>query len=168
MTRQKGYSYLIQAVPRLLSEAPDSRFVLIGDGDLLDELRQQSLKLGLQDKIEFLGKCEDVLPLLKKMDLFVLPSLWEGFPTVVLESMACGVPVIATDIPGTRELIQSGVTGWLVPPGDPQALAEAILEALKKPLLRQEIADHAWEMAKNFSMDVIARQYEDLYQRISL
>jgi glycosyltransferase involved in cell wall biosynthesis len=167
MTRQKGFIHLIQAMPRILSEMSDVRFVFIGEGELLNDLRQYTVKMGVQDKVQFLGQCEDVLPLLNKMDLFVLPSLWEGLPTVVLESMACGIPVVATDIPGTRELIQSGVTGWLVPPGDSRALSDAIFAALNAPLLRIEIANRAREVAKDFSISAIARKYEVLYQSIS-
>lgn len=167
MTRQKGYIYLIQAMPRILSEVPNVRFVFIGKGELLNDLRQYTVKMGVQDKVQFLGQCEEVLPLLKKMDLFVLPSLWEGLPTVVLESMACGVPVVATDIPGTRELIQSRITGWLVPPGNSRALGEAILEALKAPSLRLEMAKRAREAAKDFLISAAARKYEALYQSIS-
>jgi glycosyltransferase involved in cell wall biosynthesis len=167
MTRQKGFIYLIQAMPQILTALPNVRFVFIGSGELLVDLRQYTVKQGVEERVRFLGQCEEVLPLLKSMDLFVLPSLWEGFPTVVLESMACGVPVVATDIPGTNELIQSGITGWLVQPGDSRALSEAIIKALKAPALRAEIAQRAKEAVKAFSFGVIARQYEELYQLIS-
>jgi glycosyltransferase involved in cell wall biosynthesis len=167
MTRQKGYIYLLQAIPRIISKVPGVKFVLAGDGDLLNDLKQTATETGIRDKVQFLGQCDQVLPLLRQMDLFVLPSLWEGLPTVVLESMACGVPVVATDILGTRELIQSGVTGWLVPPGDSLALSETIIMALKSPMLRADVAIHASEIVKAFSFSYIAREYQDLYLRIS-
>jgi glycosyltransferase involved in cell wall biosynthesis len=81
--------------------------------------------------------------------------------------MACGVPVVATNIPGTRELIDPGVTGWLVQPGDPLALRDAILDARKNPSLRLKIANHAREVVKDYSIASIARSYEALYQSIS-
>ena len=167
MTRQKGFIYLIQAIPQILSELPNVRFAFIGSGELLGDLQRYTVKQGVAERVQFLGQCEEVLPLLKRMDLFVLPSLWEGFPTVVLESMACGVPVVATDIPGTNELIQPGITGWLVQPGDSRALGETIIKAIKAQAFSSEMAQHAKEAVKAFSFEVIARKYEELYQLIS-
>lgn len=165
--RKKGFNYLIQAMPRILSEMPNVRLVIIGEGEFRFELQQYVKRTDLDDKVRFLGQCEDPLPMLKKMDLFVLPSLYENFPTVILESMACGIPVVATDIPGTRELIKPGITGWLVRPADAQALGESIIEALKAPELRAKISSRAREEAKNFSFTTIARKYEVLYQSIA-
>jgi glycosyltransferase involved in cell wall biosynthesis len=100
------------------------------------------------------------------MDLFVLPSIWEGLPTVVMESMACGVPVVATDIPGTRELIRNGVTGWLVPSRDSGALASAILHALGDYEVCKETAARGREAMKGFSIGVVAQNYALLYKRL--
>ena len=96
--------------------------------------------------------------LLQEMDLFVLPSLWEGFPTVLLESMVCKAPVIATDIPGTRELVISGQNGWLVAPEDPNALAKTIIEALSQPAFRTAYSQKAFMNVQRFTIENITEE----------
>ena len=125
LSEQKGYRYLIDAVPEIIREIPQIEFWLIGDGELRSDLERQSKRLGVQDHVKLLGKRNDVLDLLKQFDLFVLPSLWEGLPTVIMESISQGVPVLATDIPGTREMIEDGKTGWLVEPQKPSCAGES-------------------------------------------
>ena len=168
LTRQKGYRFLIEAAPAVLERFPHSRFVLIGDGPLRDDLHQRVKALGLEAAFEFLGQVQDVTPLLSDMDLFVLPSLWEGLPTVLLESMACGVPVVATAVPGTDELVQDDVTGWLVPPRDPSALAQKIIFALSSPGARGRVAQAAFQTAKSYQIGQIAREYLEAYARIDI
>ena len=100
------------------------------------------------------------------MDLFVSSSLWEGLPTAILESMACGVPVIATDIPGTREIIQSQANGLLVPSKDPAALADAILNGLEQPGLMHQLSQHALETLERFTIPNVTKAYLDLYRQL--
>jgi glycosyltransferase involved in cell wall biosynthesis len=163
LTRQKGYEYLIKAIPSVLNSFPEVFFIIIGEGDLKKHLMDLSRSLGVQENVHFMGKVEDVLPYLKRMDLFVLPSLWEGLPTVLLESMACGVPVVATDIPGTNELVRDRENGWMVHPTNEDALAEAIINALSEPDTRERFGGQAKKTAANFSIICIADQYEDIY-----
>lgn len=166
-TKQKGYIYLIEALPRVLSELPNVRLVLVGDGELYNDLVRRAQELNVGGWILFAGQREDVVPLIKSMDVFVLPSLWEGLPTVVLESMACGVPIIATDVPGTRELVQHRVTGWLVPPGNAEELANAIVQLLRSPSTRTELATRARRLVNTFSISAIADKYMVLYHDIT-
>lgn len=131
-------------------------------------LEAEAAALGVAHAITFVGARADAGVLYPALDLFVLPSLWEGLPTVVLESMASGVPVVATDIPGTCDLVQEGVTGWLAPPADPSGLSQAILRALDDPIQRVAIARHAAEqVVPRYTMDAIARQYAELYRQLS-
>ena len=123
LSEQKGYSYLLRALPIVLAQWPAARVVLIGDGELRGSLEAEAADLGIAHALTFVGARPDAGALYPAMDLFVLPSLWEGLPTVVLESMAAGVAVVTTDIPGTHDLIQEGTTGWLAPPADPAGLA---------------------------------------------
>jgi len=167
LTEQKGYDYLLQAVPAILSKRKDVQFVLIGDGDLDAVLRARVHQLGVADHVHFLGSRQDVESLLRAMDLFVLPSLWEGLPTVVMEAMASHVPIVATDIRGTRELVEHGRTGWLVEPKNPEGLAAAILEALDHPEVRREMARRALdEVVPRYAMTDIARQYVTIYRSL--
>jgi glycosyltransferase involved in cell wall biosynthesis len=100
------------------------------------------------------------------MDVFASSSLWEGLPTVLLESMASSVPIVATDIPGTQELIQHNVNGWLVAPRDAQAFSAGVLKVLHTPALKEELSHHALQTVENFTIASIARQYEALYEAL--
>ncbi|MEM4723799.1 MAG: glycosyltransferase family 4 protein [Candidatus Hadarchaeum sp.] len=168
LTNQKGYSFLIDAAYYVTKRLPNTKFIIVGDGDQEFRLHNQAEILNISDKIIFAGPRQDIESLYKIMDLFVLPSLWEGLPTVILESMASGVPVIATDIPGTRELVTDGYTGRLVKPKDPLALAEAIIDTLLNPSKRTEFACRALEtVVPKYSMEYVASQYKALYAHLA-
>lgn len=167
LTEQKGHSYLLEAIPHVLKEVPEAAFWMIGDGPLMNDLHTQARQLGIENAIQFMGKRDDVHALFDQMDLFVLPSLYEGLPTVVLESMAHQVPVLGTTIAGTRELIQHQKNGWLVPACDPQALVQAILYALRHPEERDRVAHDAWQTVQEFRIEVAAQKYISLYQTLA-
>jgi glycosyltransferase involved in cell wall biosynthesis len=167
LRREKGHAILLKAAAQVLAARSEARFVIIGDGELRDLLRRQAIESGLGEAVIFAGARTDVERLYRAFDLFVLPSLWEGLSTVVLESMASGVPVISTDIPGTRELIVSGRTGWLARPDDPADLARCILTALADPHQASVVAETARkEVVPRYGMAYIADQYEALYARL--
>lgn len=167
LTGQKGYTYFLEAARTIVAQRQDVQFVLIGDGDLRDELQAYRDELGLQAHVHFLGARRDVASLLRSLDLFVLPSLWEGLPTVIMEAMASGVPVVATDILGTRELVKPGRNGWLVEPKDASGLADAITAALSDPERRLQMAQTALrETVPLYSMEAIACQYMGLYRTL--
>ena len=129
-SEQKGHHDLLAAVPRVLEQFPETRLLWIGDGPLLEELRERVDAAGLADRILFLGRRDDVPNLLAASNLLVLPSLFEGLPLVALEAMAAGLPIVGTRVCGTAEVVEDGVTGRLVAPHDPLSLATAILEVL--------------------------------------
>jgi len=134
LNEQKGHRYLVEAMPTVLQHEPDARFVWVGEGPLEAELCQQIQAIGIDPAhVVFAGYRRDVPELLGAADLFVLPSLFEGLPLVVLEAMAIGVPVVATQVGGTREAIEDGVTGRLVPAYNSSALAAAIVEVFTQP-----------------------------------
>jgi len=164
LNEQKGYRYLIEALPAVLSAFPSARLMLIGDGEQREILRRQATALGVSAHVTFAGQQDDMRACYAQMDLFVLPSLWEGVPAVVLESIASGVPVIASDLPGTRVLIENGVGGWLVPPAKAAALADAIFAALRDRAAASERARRAQTILKDFSAQAIAAQYVQLYR----
>ncbi len=166
MTEQKGYVYLLQAMPLILQQIPDAELVLIGDGEECSHLKNQAVQLGIGNHVHFLGRRNDIPQLLSEMDVFVLPSLWEGLPTVILESMIAGTPVVATDIPGTQELVQDGESGWLVEPADPNSLALAIIKVLKSPADLELIKQKAFKTVDQFSIQTVSTQYEELYRSL--
>jgi glycosyltransferase involved in cell wall biosynthesis len=168
LSTQKGFSYLIDAIPQVLAKHPQVYFLIIGDGPFKEELKTQSERLDVASHTFFVGRRSDVDELLGCMDLFVSSSLWEGIPTVILEAMASEVPVLATSIPGTSELVQHAVNGWLVPAGEPQSICKGISHLLKSPTLRQELVINARETIQDYSIESIAEQYEQLYLRTQI
>jgi glycosyltransferase involved in cell wall biosynthesis len=162
----KGYSQLIDAASLVIKQDSEVFFLIIGDGELSEQLKFQADQKGVSSNIFFTGGRQDIEELFVCMDLFVSSSYWEALPTVILESMAAGVPIVATDIPGTRELIRDKQNGWLVPPRDAFALAQTILVALNDAKSRRLFADNARLDVKQFSIRVIAAEYETLYSSL--
>lgn len=160
---QKGYVYLLEAAAKLLMEKPELYFILIGDGPLAEEHKILAHTLGIDQNVIFTGGRTDIEELLACFDLFVSSSLWEGLPTVLLEAMAAGVPIIATDIPGTNELIENNYNGLLVEPYNPESLKSGIINLLNSQELRQQFSLNASATLKDYEMPAIARKYEDLY-----
>lgn len=161
---QKGHRYLIAAAPEIINKFSNVVFVFAGDGTLRQELETQVNELGLQENFRFLGFRKDVKELLFAFDVFVLPSLFEGLPNVILEAMASGRPIVATAVDGTPELIEHNETGLLVPPKSPHALQEQILNLLENEEKGIKLGRQAKEMAKQkFSFDQQFRKFEEVY-----
>ena len=167
LTEQKGYHFLLTAI-NLLKEKRKVELDIIGDGPLRNKLEQQAQSLGLAQKVNLLGYRTDVLELMSGADIFISSSLWEGFPTVILEAMTIGIPVIATDIPGTRELIDNGNTGILVPVENPEAMAKAVSYLISNPDVAERLVINAKENVSPYSMEAVAHDYESLYQSLAL
>ncbi len=168
LREQKGHVYLIDALPRVVEKYPNVKFVFVGRGQKEAELKAQVARLGLQEYVIFLGLRRDVKELLNEFDVFVLPSLWEGFPNVVLEAMSCSLPVIATTVEGTVELVVDGETGFLVPSRDPQALATALLKILDSPeLIGKFGAASRKRIEENFTLEKQVAEFEALYDAMA-
>ena len=160
----KGHTHLITAAIIVCACLPDTTFLLIGDGPERPMLEQRIKSLNLQRNILFLGSREDIPDLLACCDLSVLPSESEGFPNSLLEAMAAGLPVIATCVGGTPEIIENGINGLLVPPKDPSALARAILRVLGDSEFAKKLAISGQErVRKQFSFDRLIAQTTQLY-----
>jgi glycosyltransferase involved in cell wall biosynthesis len=165
---EKGQRYFVQAAERVHRGMPEVRFLIVGDGELEQELREEVRALGLDGIVLFLGRRSQIEYTLAALDLYVQPSLWEGMPTSVMEAMASGLAVVATDIPGHAMLIHDGEDGWLVPARDPEGMAEAILHALKHPERMAEMAQQARRVVSQYDIVPIAAQYETLYKKLAL
>jgi len=161
---QKGHADLLVAATMV----PGATFVLAGDGPLRAELERQAVELKVADRCVFLGSRADVSDLLAAADLFVLPSLFEGLPVSVLEAMAAERPVVATAIGGTDEAVAHEVTGLLVPPRDPTALAGAIRRLQADPALARRLAAAGHErVRREFSSTVTAREVMRIYDEVA-
>jgi glycosyltransferase involved in cell wall biosynthesis len=138
LNEQKAPFDFIRIAELVIRKNPGVHFLWVGDGPLLEDAVALRRSLGLEDQVHFSGHRSDIPACLSIMDCFLLASRWEGFPIVVLEAMAAGVPVVATQVDGTREAVQPGVTGFLAPPGDIQALAQHVSTLLSNPHLRRQ------------------------------
>lgn len=162
LDEQKGHKYLLKAA----TGVPKALFVFVGDGPERASLENEARELCLSDRVVFLGQRNDVRELLQGCDLFVLPSLYEGLPLSIMEAMAAGKPVIASNIGGVNELIRDGETGCLVYPGDPHALARAINTLVSNPALSRKIAMAGKELVeKEFSAKSMAAGVTSIYNR---
>jgi glycosyltransferase involved in cell wall biosynthesis len=161
---QKGHAILFQALLLLRAEFPHLRLICLGIGALEDELTKTVRKLGLEDKVRFVGFRSNVGDWLAAVDIGVLPSFYEGLPLTAVETLAAGIPLVATAVDGTPEVIINGETGFLVPPGDPVALAEAIGQLARQPELRRQfaVAGRDWVL-KRFTIQRQVEQTSNLY-----
>ena len=164
LTPQKGLKYLIQAVSVLRSHFPDLLCVIVGEGELRPDLESLVRQLGVEHHIHFCGLRRDVAAILQGLDLFVLPSLFEGLPLSLLEAMAAGRPVVATRVAGSSEVIEDGVNGRLVPPKDADTLAQAIEALLTDQVLAQDLACRGQETIRDkYTIGPVAREYDRIY-----
>ena len=165
---QKGYEYLLRAVPQVVAQFPQAHFVIVGDGELREQLPQLAQDLDIAKHVLFTGPRSDIEAIIASFDLFVNSSLWEGLPTVLMESMAARIPVIATTVAGNLELVIPDQTGILIPPADPAALAQAILRLLQtESVILDTMTDQAYQhIQQRFSITAVARLHEQYYQSI--
>ena len=163
----KNHRVLLEAIPSVLAAVPKVRLLVVGDGPLRQDLEALAEDLKISDRVLFLGHRSDVPELLCIMDVVALSSLHEGNSIALLEAMEAGRPVVATAVGGNPELVVDGVTGLLVPPGEPEPLARAIVELLKDGPRRRAmgIAGRA-RVEKHFSIDAMVRSYESLYESL--
>lgn len=168
LTEQKGHRYLVEAMPKIIKSFPRVVFLCIGDGPLRTSLIQLAQDRGVLSYIQFLGFQSDVPSLLSIMDVFVLPSLYEGFPNAVLEAMACGKPVVATCVDGTPEAVIHGETGFLVPSQNPEALAEALIRMARNPSLRKKMGKNGKRrIYEHFLLEHQISAFDQLYKEIA-
>ena len=163
LAEQKGHRDLIAAARIVLERHPDVRFVVAGDGELRDQLRELARPLG--DRFEFLGARDDVPDLLASFEVFAFPSRFEGLCLAVIEAQVAGVPVVATPVGGIRETVVDGETGFLVPPDDAKALAEQISWCLENAEDARRVADAGQQRAsERYSVDRMVAATLALYR----
>ncbi|MGH9381471.1 MAG: glycosyltransferase [Thermoanaerobaculia bacterium] len=161
---QKGHSVLLEAAVHVTRELPKARFLVVGDGHLRSELEAQRSRLGLDSRVVFTGVVHDVPATLSALDAITFPSLWEGLPVALLEAMAMEKPVVATTVGGIPEVVRDGVSGVLVPPGDPEALARGLLGVLRDPTLARRLGTQARQVVRQrYSAQTMHRRILDLY-----
>jgi glycosyltransferase involved in cell wall biosynthesis len=161
---EKGHRYLIEAMPAILAGAPDTWLAIVGEGSSLGPLRALASALGVSHRVIFTGRREDVSALTADLTVAVLPSLREAQGISILEAMARRVPVVASGVGGIPEVITSGVDGVLVPPADPSALADAVLELLGDGALRRRIGEAGYATVRDrYSIAAQVQRTERIY-----
>lgn len=167
LVKDKGLELLLEAAAMLKAKGFDFYMVWVGDGPLRNELETMAQNLGIADRLHITGMCIDVPKWVSCFDLFVLPTLWEGMGRVFLEAQAAGVPVIGTLVGGVPDVVDNGVTGILVPPGDVHALTEALELLLNRPDLRRQMGEAAAKFASNeqFKVEFMVRKIEEVYEQ---
>lgn len=162
----KNQQLLIKCMPTLLKFHPTLRLVMVGDGPLADELREQASASNVAGHVRFMGQRSDVADLLPAFDILALPSLTEGLSIALLEACATGLAVVATAVGGNPEVIQHNKTGLLIAPQDCDALNDALKRLLDDPALRGRLGSNAGEwVAAHRSIEALCLHYEGFYQR---
>ena len=164
---QKGFDCFIRAIPHIAQSLPNSRFMLVGDGALRNDLEARTESLGIQDRVLFTGQRTDVRDVLAALDIVVVPSLQEGFPVLTLEAMAMEKPIVASEIDGITEQIVNGKEGLLVPPKDPQAIAQAVRRLAENPEQASLLGKNARaRVLREFSVDKMIAETIGVYESL--
>ncbi len=167
LEEQKGHIYLFRALMRLIPDFPQIKVLVVGDGTLRPVLEAQVMEMGMSEEVLFVGTRKDIPEILAALDLFILPSLWEGFSMALLEALATGTPVIATAVGGASEVIRSGHDGLLIPPGEESSLAAAVREAILDPRKYREMGGKGKEtVGRKFTVAQHLTRLQDLYLEV--
>jgi len=165
LTEQKGHIYLLEAFKKLAADYPRARLLIVGNGELDDSLKKMTRQLNLEGRVSFLGRREDTADLYNAFDIFVHPSLWEGFGLVFLEAMTFSLPVVATGVSAIPELIVDGETGILVPPAEVEGLARAMAWMMDNPKERILMGEKgARRLKESFGMDKMVDETLSVYR----
>jgi glycosyltransferase involved in cell wall biosynthesis len=159
----KGPEYLLKAMAHIWPDHQTVSLVMVGKGELDVDLRAQALKMNANGRIRFLGWREDIHEIMPVFDLLVLPSLNEGMGRVLVEAMAAGKPVVASEVGGIPDLVRHGETGYLVRPADEKALANGIKKILKDPERAKQMGQRGKEYCRQFSLEAMIEKLDDLY-----
>ncbi len=164
---QKGFDTLLKAMRNVHDSMPDLRLTILGEGPMRKSLECYRNELGLEDIVQFPGRVKRPQDILKQAELFVLSSVTEGFPNVLCEAMAVGLPVVSTNCPsGPNEIIEDGKSGVLVPVGDSEAMAEAILSLMSDYHFRRKMGENARDVIRRFSLVEVLKDWEIILQEV--
>lgn len=167
LSRQKAIENLVRAAPQVLKQAPQARFAVAGDGPLRHDLEALAHELGLDNRFRFLGYRSDMHQVIAALDVYVLPSLWEGLPLALLEAMAMNKLIVCTRVGGNPEIVTDGVNGLVVEPGDVEALASALVRALSDRALQVSASSHnRATFERQFSEPAMVVNHEQLYHQM--
>jgi glycosyltransferase involved in cell wall biosynthesis len=163
MDRWKGFDLLLRAFAKCRATAPERHLTVLGDGPERQALERLSAELAVADRVSFPGRVANPGDWMRASDLFVMSSLYEGFPNALLEAMACGMAVVSFDCPsGPREIIRTGIDGVLVPPRDCDALAAAMAGLMRDDAARRDLGAEALKVVDRFSLDRVVAMWDSV------
>ncbi len=164
LARQKGCEHLVDAAACVMKTMPEVQFLLIGGGELEGRISERIGRLGIAGSVRMLGHRDDVAEIYPLLDVFVLSSLWEGLPYVILEAMAAGLPVVASRVPGVEDVVRHGETGLLANIEDADEIASCLLKLLADPRLRRQMGRSGRErVEQHYSIERFIRRLTELY-----
>ena len=165
LSDQKNQKLLIDAFHELLSEQVHAKLIILGDGPNKECLNQQVKQLGLENDVSLLGNVDNIEEYMARVDVFILSSLYEGLPLVLLEAMAAGLPIISTDVGGVKDIVTDN--GILVPSMDVKELKLAMQKIMEEKKMREKFAAKSYEHVLEYNSPNIANQYTELYKKYS-
>lgn len=167
ISEQKALHILIDAFVRINASFPNTRLMIVGDGPLREQLESQAKRNGIEERVLITGFRSDIPMVLRAMDVFVMTSFWEGLSRSLAEAMYANLPIIATDVGGTSDAVRNGVTGWLIPPNDVNAVVQALTEVIGDPERARTIAEHSHKWALHaFDVDTMHKRISKLYDHL--
>lgn len=159
----KGSNFLLEAAGEVIKKRPETIFVFLGEGELQKQMEERASQLGIREQVMLLGWRPDVASIMSTYDVFAFPSLNEGMGKALVEAMAMGKPVVASNVSGIRDLVVNGENGFLVPPAQPELLAKRIKYLLENPQIRQAFGMAGKRMAGGYSADSMVEEIDQLY-----
>lgn len=163
----KGHQYFLMAAKSILAKIQNVEFLLIGEGPLRQFYEEMALELGINNKVHFLGRRGDISGILANLNISISSSISEGFSNVILESMAASKPVVATNVGGSSEAVRDGITGYLVPPANSEAMANAIIDLLQNPDKAAAMGSAGRKVVEEkFTVEAMVKKYEKLYMSL--
>jgi glycosyltransferase involved in cell wall biosynthesis len=169
LVARKGLSVLLDAWPSISKAFPAAHLIILGEGPQLVEYKQLAISRRLSDTVFFLGRVEDVVGYLYATDIYVLPSFQEGFPNALLEAMACGLPVVASQIGGVEDVVKPGINGLLSKPGNAHDLSQAVIRLLCNPEEAQRLGREAAKtIQEDYSIAKVAQRYLEIYRELGI
>lgn len=161
---RKGHVYFLDAAAKVKKENPLTKFLIAGDGASLEKLNKYCEEIGIQDSVIFLGHRDDIENVISAMDVFVLSSLWEGLPRVLVQSVALGKPIVTFDVEGAKEVVSNGENGYILPLKDTDALAEKILILANNPSLAKQMGEKGRaKVTKDWDKQQMVKKIDELY-----
>ncbi|MGN1100168.1 MAG: glycosyltransferase, partial [Christensenellales bacterium] len=164
-TEAKNHMLMIDTVKKLVNEGIDVRLSFVGDGTLINDCKEKVKEYELNDRISFLGLSDNVFPIMRDADVFILPSIWEGMPMTLIEAMGTGLPIVAADVGGIPDMLKKGEEALLINPCIDE-LSESIKRLAISEELRSKLGKNALLRSVEFSSDIMAKKYICLYEEL--